>query len=187
MQKRQIKISKFLSLVLRHRPHKIGLTLDEAGWVPVADLLQACNGHGFALSLAELEAVVAQNDKSRFAFSADGSLIRANQGHSIDVNLGYTPLEPPDYLFHGTAERFLAAIQAQGLVKGQRHHVHLSTNEATARQVGQRHGRPVILKVHSRAMHRDGYLFYLAENGVWLTEAAPPEYLAVVAGETGAA
>jgi putative RNA 2'-phosphotransferase len=182
MQKRYLKISKFLSLVLRHRPHKIGLTLDEAGWVPVTELLQACNRHGFALSLAELQAMVAGNDKARFSFSPDGLLIRANQGHSVPVNLGYEPMEPPPYLFHGTAVRFLTSIQEQGLLKGRRHHVHLSPDVATARQVGQRHGRVVILNVHSGAMHRDGYAFYLSENGVWLVDAVPPQYLAVMAG-----
>ncbi|HRQ42590.1 MAG TPA: RNA 2'-phosphotransferase [Chloroflexota bacterium] len=181
MQKRQVQISKFLSLVLRHRPEKIGLRLDEAGWTPVADLLQACNRHGFALSLAELQAVVANNDKARFSFNEDGSLIRANQGHSIAVNLGYEPVAPPEYLFHGTAVRFLAAIQIQGLLKAQRHHVHLSPDVTTARQVGQRHGREIILKVHSGAMHRDGHTFYRSANGVWLVEAVPPCYLEVIA------
>jgi putative RNA 2'-phosphotransferase len=182
MPKRDVQISKFLSLVLRHRPEKIGLTLDEAGWTPVAGLIEACNRHGFPLSLTELQAVVAHNDKARFSFSADGTLIRANQGHSVPVNLGYEPVEPPEYLFHGTAVRFLPAIQAQGLVKGRRHQVHLSPDVATARQVGGRHGRVVVLKVHSGAMHRDGYAFCLSENGVWLVDAAPPQYLEVVPG-----
>jgi putative RNA 2'-phosphotransferase len=186
MNKRHVRISKFLSLVLRHRPQKIGLSLDGAGWVPVADLLEACRRHGFILCLDELQAVVTQNDKARFSFSVDGGLIRANQGHSIPVQLGYEPAEPPEYLFHGTAARFLAAIREQGLVKRQRHHVHLSSDEATARQVGRRHGRPVILRVHSGAMHQDGHLFYLSENGVWLVEAVPQRYLEVV-GETGPA
>jgi putative RNA 2'-phosphotransferase len=182
MQKRDVRISKFLSLVLRHRPEKIGLTLDEAGWTPVADLIEACNRHGYPLSLTELQAVVANNDKARFSFSADGTLIRANQGHSVPVNLGYEPVEPPEYLFHGTAIRFLPAIQAQGLVKGRRHHVHLSPDVATARQVGGRHGRVVVLKVHSGAMHQDGHAFYLSENGVWLVDAVPLQYLEVVPG-----
>jgi len=180
MQKRRVQVSKFLSLVLRHRPDKIGLTLDEAGWVPTAELLQACNRQGFTLSLAELQAVVANNDKARFSLSSDGALIRANQGHSIPVNLGYEPAEPPEYLFHGTAVRFLPAIQEQGLVKGHRHHVHLSPDVAVARQVGQRRGREVVLRVRSGAMHRDGHVFYLSENGVWLVDAVPSQYLAVV-------
>ncbi len=155
----------------------VGLVLDEAGWVPVADLLQACNQHGMALTLADLQAIVASNDKGRFSFSDDGTLIRANQGHSVPVRLGYAPLAPPDYLFHGTAVRFLPGIQAEGILKGRRHHVHLSADVDTARRVGERHGRPAILKVYSGAMHRDGYIFYLSKNGVWLTETVPPSYL----------
>jgi putative RNA 2'-phosphotransferase len=184
MDRRHVHISKFLSRVLRHRPQQIGLTLDEAGWTPVADLLAACDRQGFPFSLAELQAVVADNDKARFAFSADGTLIRANQGHSIPVNLGYTPLAPPDSLFHGTAMRFLTSIQQQGLVKGRRHHVHLSPDVETARRVGQRHGEPVVLQVASGAMHRDGHVFYQSANGVWLVEAVPPHYLTVMAVAT---
>lgn len=152
MQKRLVRISKFLSLVLRHRPEKIGLVLDEEGWVSVDELLEACRQASLPLSRAELEEVVAQNDKVRFSFSVDGTHIRANQGHSIEVNLGYEPIEPPAYLFHGTAKRFLASIQEKGLIKGNRHHVHLSPDTETARRVGQQHGRPVILKVHSADM-----------------------------------
>lgn len=181
MQNRRVRISKFLSMVLRHQPKKVGLTLDEAGWTPVAELLEACNRHGFPLTLAELQDVVANNDKARFSFSPDGRLIRANQGHSISVNLGYKAVEPPEYLFHGTAVSFLPSIQAQGLIKGRRHHVHLSTDVDTARQVGKRHGRLVLLRVHSGAMHQDGIAFYLSTNGVWLVEAVPSHYLEVVA------
>jgi putative RNA 2'-phosphotransferase len=181
MQKRQIRISKFLSLVLRHKPEKIGLTLDEAGWTAVDDLLQASRDHGFPITLAELQTVVAENDKARFSFSPDMSRIRANQGHSTAVNLGYEPAAPPEYLFHGTAERFWPAIQGEGLSKRSRHHVHLSLDIETARQVGARHGRPLILRVDSGAMQRDGHLFYLSANGVWLTDAVPPQYLAIVA------
>jgi putative RNA 2'-phosphotransferase len=146
----------------------------------VADLLTACDRHGFPISWAELQAVVAENDKARFAFSPDGLLIRANQGHSIPVNLGYVPLEPPETLFHGTAVRFLASIQQQGLVKGGRHHVHLSPDRETARRVGQRHGQPVVLQVASGTMYRDGYVFYQSDNGVWLVDAVPPAYLTVM-------
>ena len=181
MDRRQVRISKFLSRVLRHRPQQIGLTLDEAGWIPVADLLVACDRHGYSFSLAELQVIIAGNDKARFAFSADGTLIRANQGHSIPVNLGYTSLAPPDTLFHGTAVRFLASIQHQGLVKGRRHHVHLSPDRETARRVGQRHGEPVVLQVASGAMDRDGHVFYQSANGVWLVEAVPPHYLTIMA------
>ena len=183
MYKRNTNISKLLSWVLRHQPEKIGLTLDEAGWVSVADLLRACNAHGLAQSSAELQVVVATNDKARFTFNADGAQIRANQGHSIPVTLGYEPLAPPEYLVHGTATRFLAAIQTQGLVRGHRHHVHLSADKVTAHRVGRRHGRPVILQVHSGAMHRDGFEFYRSANGVWLVEAVPAPYLEAVADD----
>jgi putative RNA 2'-phosphotransferase len=182
MNKRQIRISKFLSLILRHKPEKIGLTLDEAGWTAVDDLLAASRAHGFPISLAELQAVVAENDKARFAFSPDMRQIRANQGHSRPVNLGYEAAVPPEYLFHGTAERFWPSIQRDGLSKQSRQQVHLSLDIETARQVGARHGRPLILRVDSGAMQRDGHLFYLSANGVWLTDAVPPQYLTQAAG-----
>jgi putative RNA 2'-phosphotransferase len=177
MPNRTIKISKFLSLVLRHKPETIGLALDEAGWISVSELLQACQQHGFPISLKELQAVVANNDKKRFAFSPDETLIRASQGHSIKIDLGYQPLEPPEILYHGTVERFLVSIMEKGLVKGERHHVHLSPDMAMATKVGARRGKPVILTVESGQMYRDGYLFYQAANGVWLTEYVPASYL----------
>lgn len=175
-----IKISKFLSLVLRHRPEKIGLRLDPAGWVEVAELLRACQQHGVPLSRAELETVVAANDKQRFAFNEDKTRIRANQGHSVEVELGYQPAQPPELLYHGTVERFLASIMAQGLRKGQRRHVHLSADKTTAAKVGARRGKPVILTIRSGQMHREGYAFYLSANGVWLTDHVPPAYLKIV-------
>lgn len=177
MERNAAKISKFLSLVLRHRPEQIGIQLNAAGWVAVDELLAACRTHGHAITLAELQFIVANNDKQRFSFSADGSLIRANQGHSIEVELGYEPATPPATLYHGTAERFLDSIKAQGLLKGRRHHVHLSADEATALKVGQRHGKPVVLQVQAEVMHREGFQFYLSENGVWLTEHVPVHYL----------
>ena len=153
MERKTVKISKFLSLVLRHQPEKIGLQLEAAGWVAVDELLAACRAHGRAITLAELQFVVANNDKQRFSFSADGSLIRANQGHSIEVELGYAPATPPATLYHGTAECFMGSIKAKGLLKGRRHHVHLSADEATAIKVGQRHGKPVVLQVQAGVMH----------------------------------
>jgi putative RNA 2'-phosphotransferase len=180
MQNRMVKISKFLSLVLRHQPEKIGLKLDPAGWVSVEGLLKACQSHGFLLTKNELEAVVAGNDKQRFSFSDDKLQIRANQGHSLDVDLGYQPIAPPEELYHGTVERFLMPILDSGLSKGKRHHVHLSAECETARKVGARRGVPVILRVMSGRMHRDGYLFFRSENGVWLTDKVPPEYLEVI-------
>jgi putative RNA 2'-phosphotransferase len=164
-------------LVLRHQPETVGLKLNDAGWVSVADLLAAADRQDLKFSRAELQQVVANNDKQRFSFSADGQLIRANQGHSVAVELGYEPAVPPETLFHGTAERFLASIQAQGLIKGQRHHVHLSADREIARSVGQRYGKPVVLQVHAAQMQHDGFVFYLSTNGVWLTEHVPVPYL----------
>lgn len=172
-----VRTSKFLSLVLRHRPELIGIELDPAGWVSVSELLRACREHGRAITADELREVVAGNDKRRFAFSEDGERIRASQGHSVAVELGYTPADPPEFLYHGTIAKFLPSIREGGLKKGERHHVHLSPDEETARRVGQRRGRPVVLKVESGRMQRDGHAFYLSANGVWLTEHVPPAYL----------
>lgn len=172
-----VGLSKFVSKVLRHAPESVGLRLDEAGWVDVDDLLAAAAGAGVPLDRAALERVVAENDKKRFALSPDGLRIRASQGHSVAVELGLQPVTPPDVLFHGTADRNLDSIRAQGLVPGRRTHVHLSADEATAVSVGRRHGRPVVLRVQSGEMHRAGHPFFRSENGVWLTAAVPPEHL----------
>ena len=177
MKDRLTITSKFLSLVLRHKPEEIGINLDPAGWVVVSDLLDACKRHGFQITFEELETVVATSDKKRFAFNEDKAMIRANQGHSVEVELGYQPQEPPDILYHGTAERFLSSIREKGLVKGSRHHVHMSKDVETAKKVGQRHGKPVVLKIKSKLMHQSGAIFYLSDNGVWLTEQVLPEYL----------
>jgi putative RNA 2'-phosphotransferase len=174
---RLVKTSKFLSLVLRHQPEKIGLKLDEAGWTPVDELLSRCRDHGVIITRDELREVVANNDKKRFSFNDDGLLIRANQGHSVEVDLGYEPALPPGILYHGTAERFLASIREQGLIKGRRHHVHLSADLETAEKVGRRHGKPVVIRVAAGRMHQDGIVFYLSANGVWLTEHIPVPYL----------
>lgn len=183
MDRQLVKTSKFLSLVLRHEPDKLGLKLDPAGWVAVEDLLAACHTHGIALSRELLTAVVAQNDKQRFSFDENGTHIRANQGHSVEIELGYTPAVPPELLYHGTATRFLASIRQQGLLKGARYHVHLSADIETATRVGQRHGQPVILTVQAAAMAEDGLTFYLSTNGVWLTEYVPIAYLVLGAAE----
>lgn len=177
MNKQTIEISKFLSLVLRHNPQKIGIALDPEGWTPVDALLAAAGRHGRRISRAQLEEVVGTNDKQRFSFSPNGQLIRANQGHSVEVDLNLAPVEPPELLYHGTVEKFLDSIRERGLVRGNRHHVHLSADRETATRVGQRRGRPVVLVVHSGRMHRAGQKFYRSENGVWLTEAVPVEYL----------
>ena len=177
MDAQSVKISKFLSLVLRHQPETIGLALDAAGWISVEELLTACRKHGTVITPEQLQHVVASNDKQRFSFSEDGLLIRANQGHSVEVELGYEAAMPPAKLFHGTAERFLASIKEHGLLKGQRHHVHLSADIETATKVGQRHGKPVVLRVDAGKMQQDGFIFYLSTNGVWLTEHVPVPYL----------
>ncbi len=174
------KTSKFLSLVLRHDPSKIGITLDSSGWVDVETLLLACADHKHPMTRAELDEIVATNSKKRFAFSEDGSKIRASQGHSVEVDLGLEPSVPPSVLFHGTAEKNMPSIMDTGLDKQSRQHVHLSAEDTTARTVGSRHGRPIVLRVNAAQMHADGVLFYLSANGVWLVDAVPPRYLSVL-------
>ena len=176
-QQRLVKISKFLSLVLRHQPDKIGITLDKAGWVAVDELLRACQQHSFPITLEELKIVVATSDKKRFAFNEDGTQIRANQGHSVDVDLQLLPTVPPTTLYHGTATRFVDSIERHGLLKQSRQHVHLSAELETAITVGRRHGQPFIFEVDCQAMLNDGFVFYLAANGVWLTDHVPSKYL----------
>lgn len=170
-------ISKFISLVLRHQPEKIGLTLDSHGWANVDELIRKANQAGVRFDRATLDQVVAENDKQRFAFSPDGTKIRASQGHSIEVDLQLEPSAPPDVLYHGSAERFLASIRAQGLLPGSRQYVHLSKDIQTARSVGSRHGKAVIFRVKAGEMQRAGLKFFLSANGVWLTERVPVEYL----------
>lgn len=179
MDSRLVGISKFLSLVLRHKPETIGLTPDANGWVEVDELIEKARQHRRALTRPLLEEVVATNDKKRFAFSEDGTKIRANQGHSVTVDLQLKPQTPPEFLFHGTATRFVASIREQGLMPQSRQHVHLSVDEETAVKVGQRHGKPVILRVLSGAMHRNGSEFFVSENGVWLSAGIPPDFLEI--------
>lgn len=174
-----VRISKFFSLVLRHNPAKIGLELDPNGWAVIDDLIQCANSNGQRLSRALIDAVVAENDKQRFVLSADGTRIRANQGHSIDVDLDLPPAKPPKLLYHGTATRNVESIRREGLLPGRRQHVHLSVDEATAVKVGQRHGRPIVLLVHAEVMHSAGHVFYLSANGVWLTRHVPSEFLEI--------
>lgn len=173
------RISRFLSLVLRHKPETVGLILGEGGWVDVGTLLEACRAHGNPISPEELQYVVANNDKKRFAMSEDGLRIRASQGHSFPVDLGLSPAVPPDWLFHGTAARTLDAIRHAGLGPRSRQHVHLSANYETAVKVGRRHGKPVVLIVYAGKMHRQGHPFFLSDNGVWLTDSVASEYLLV--------
>lgn len=174
---RLVKISKYLSKHLRHQPERIGLQLAPGGWVAVDELLAACKQHRFPISRAQLDEVVAKNDKQRFAFDSTGTQIRANQGHSVEVDLQLEPSVPPDVLYHGTGHRAVESIKQMGLCKMSRHHVHLSTDIATATAVGARHGRPVVFTVDAAAMHKAGYVFYCSENGVWLVDRVPPEYL----------
>ena len=175
--KQATRLSKFLSLHLRHAPAAIGLTLQEGGWVGVADLLAACAAHRTPITLAELTEMVAGSDKQRFAFDANGTRIRAQQGHSVAVNLQLLPAVPPAVLYHGTAPAALPAIRREGLQKMQRHHVHLSPDAETARRVGARRGQPFILTVDAAAMYAAGVVFYESGNGVWLVDEVLPQYL----------
>ena len=171
------RLSKFMSLVLRHQPDLIGLDMDAQGWVKVDALLSGMRKKGHRIDRKLLEEVVANNDKKRFAFDETGELIRANQGHSIKIELGYQPSEPPEILYHGTAKKFLNSIYATGLQKRSRHHVHLSADTTTAFKVGNRHGYPVIFEVLAQEMHAAGMEFFVSDNGVWLTDSVPAEYL----------
>jgi putative RNA 2'-phosphotransferase len=174
-----VRVSKRLSYVLRHRPESVGLRLDEAGWVGVDDLLAALASGGLPLSHDELDVVVATNDKRRFAYDPSGRRIRASQGHSVPVDLGYAPSRPPGVLFHGTVDRALCAVLAEGLRPVDRHAVHLSADVATARAVGARRGRLVVLRVDAAGMAAEGAVFTRSANGVWLTDAVPARHLAV--------
>jgi putative RNA 2'-phosphotransferase len=177
-QKKKIETnSKFLSLILRHQPDLIGLTLDAEGWTPLDELVTLANANGYFLDREMIVDIVAGSDKQRFAMSNDGKLIRANQGHSVKISLGLPPSTPPDILYHGTATRFLASIRLSGLHTAKRQHVHLSSEPSVAKQVGARHGKPVVLLVDARVMTADGHHFYLSENGVWLTNAVPVKYI----------
>jgi putative RNA 2'-phosphotransferase len=177
-----VRLSKRLSYVLRHAPGTVGLTLDDAGWVAVTDLLAALNRSGTRVTRAELHEVVAGNDKQRFAFDDSGTRIRASQGHSVPVELGYAPQTPPPVLFHGTPVRNLPAIREQGLRPGSRHAVHLSPDEATARAVGERRGPAAVLRVDAAALAADGAELTRSANGVWLVPAVPPRYVTLVDG-----
>ena len=176
-EKRLVKVSRYLSKHLRHRPERLGLRLEPGGWVGVDELLEACARQRFPIGREELREVVERNDKRRFAFDPSGTRIRAQQGHSVPVDLGLEPLAPPPVLYHGTNEAALSAILQEGLSPMGRHHVHLSPDPETAEKVGARRGRPVVLEVDSGRMSREGHAFYRSGNGVWLVEAVPPRYL----------
>jgi len=176
-QRKVTTVGKFLCLVLRHKPEAIDLQLDSGGWANVDELLQKLEQSGRPLTKEELVSVVNIDNKQRFALTSNGALIRASQGHSIAIDLGYAPTEPPARLWHGTAKRFISSIFSTGLLKMNRHHVHLSADRNTAYTVGKRHGSPLVLRVDARAMHNDGYGFFLSANGVWLTNNVPVSYL----------
>ena len=179
MEKKLKQISKLMSLVLRHQPEAIGLTLDENGWAMVDELIIKINKRGIAADLKTIETVVETNDKKRFAFNEDSSKIRASQGHSIQVELNLATAVPPGTLYHGTTAKFVESILKEGLKSQQRQHVHLSRDVTTATAVGTRHGKPVILNIDANAMQQDGLVFYLSENNVWLANAVPPKYISV--------
>ena len=174
-----VKTSKFLSRVLRHTPEAIGLALDRNGWADIAELIEKAGERGVTLTNELIAKVVATSDKQRFAMDASGRRIRANQGHSIDIDLGLEPGVPPEILFHGTAETSLTVIRVEGLKPGRRQHVHLSSCAETAFRVGSRHGRPVVLRVSAGQMHAQGHEFFLSTNGVWLTESVPIQFIAL--------
>jgi len=176
-EKETNRISKFLSLVLRHQPELIGITLNEQGWVNVDELLQQAHKYGKIITLNMLNHVVETNAKKRFAFSDDKQKIRASQGHSVEVALGYEPQVPPQVLYHGTGSQSVDSILKTGLEKRSRQHVHLSADIDTAIKVGSRHGKPVVLDVLAGEMHDKSYAFYLSANGVWLTDEVPAEYI----------
>ncbi|MEZ2418780.1 RNA 2'-phosphotransferase [Luteibacter sp. RCC_6_2] len=173
-----VRTSKYLSFILRHAPETIGLKLDNDGWAEVEELIQCAAEAGMRLDAGIIGEVVRTSDKKRFTLSHDGLRIRAAQGHSAaSVNIRYAEAVPPDVLYHGTATRHIESIRIHGLVSGARHYVHLSSDEATASRVGARHGKPIVLTVHTGSMYRAGFTFFQAENGVWLTSRVPAEYL----------
>jgi putative RNA 2'-phosphotransferase len=177
MRKDLVSVSKFLSLILRHKPETIGVSLDQNGWVPIQELLKAASVYNQAIKRELLDEVVFTNDKMRFSYSPDGLKIRANQGHSVEVNLALKPIEPPAVLYHGTVNKFLNSIWTSGLQKMERNHVHLSATIETAKAVGCRRGKPVVLSIEAQKMHQDGNEFFLSANGVWLTESVDIKYI----------
>jgi putative RNA 2'-phosphotransferase len=176
-EKENIRISKFLSLVLRHKPETIGIELDDNGWTDVQILIDKVNKTDLSLNVETLKHVVKTNAKKRFAFNETFDKIRANQGHSVEVELGYSSQIPPTILYHGTGQKSVDSILKTGLEKRNRHHVHLSADIETAIKVGQRHGKPIVLEVLAGQMHNDKHVFYLSDNGVWLTDSVPSLYL----------
>jgi len=174
----QKETSKFISLILRHKPETIGISLDEHGWANVDELIAGVS-KTHPINMDILEQIVAEDEKQRYSFNEDKTLIRANQGHSIPVDVELEEKEPPEILFHGTGEKYVDSINKSGLIPKSRLYVHLSSNEETAYKVGTRHGKPVIYKVRSKEMYQDGYKFFCSVNGVWLTKAVPVRYIEI--------
>ncbi|MEJ5146959.1 RNA 2'-phosphotransferase [Sphingobacterium sp. MYb388] len=170
-------ISKFLSLVLRHQPKTIGIQLDQNGWTDIKELIEKANENGISFDRDTLNYIVATNPKKRFAFNETLDKIRASQGHSIEIELGYESQKPPEILYHGTSEKSVQSIIDKGLEKRSRQHVHLSSDIETAIKVGRRHGKPVVLKVLAEKMYTDNFQFFISANGVWLTDHVPARYL----------
>lgn len=178
--KQIIDISKFLSLVLRHQPETIGIQLDQNGWTNIDELIEKANKYGIQFDRETLICLVETNSKKRFAFNDTLDKIRASQGHSVNIELGYSIQKPPEILFHGTGEKSVQSILITGLEKRSRQHVHLSNDIETAVKVGQRHGKPVVFKVFAEQMHIDKFEFFLSDNGVWLTDNVPIKYLKII-------
>lgn len=170
-------LSKFIALILRHKPDTVGITLDEHGWASVSELLSGINASGNEIDMQTLEEIVAEDEKQRYSFNSDKTKIRANQGHSVNVDVELKKAVPPETLFHGTGEKFVSSIKSEGLKPKSRLYVHLSKDRETAVKVGSRHGKPVVFEVNSGEMSRNGFEFFLSENGVWLTKIVPAEYL----------
>ncbi|WP_225084759.1 RNA 2'-phosphotransferase [Pectobacterium colocasium] len=178
MNKKSTDISKFLSYILRHQPESIGLSLDKEGWAVINDLILCAAEEGYTLDNNIIHSIVNNSNKKRFTISDDGLRIRADQGHSSQqVDIKYEEKKPPECLYHGTATRFVISIRTQGLNAKERQYVHLSANEETAIQVGSRHGKPMVLKVKALTMYEQGFKFYQADNGVWLTEQVPYQFI----------
>lgn len=175
-----IKIGKFICLILRHKPEIIGIELDKNGWANIDELINGVKKKYPDFNREKLEYIVNTDNKQRYSLSDDKSKIRARQGHSIDVDVELKELAPPEFLYHGTAERFLESIMKEGLVPKSRLYVHLSNDVETAEKVGKRHGKPAVLKIETGKMAKDGFKFYLSENGVWLTKAVPPKYFSLI-------
>lgn len=171
------KLSIFISLILRHKPKEIGITIDEHGWAMVEDLINGINNSGRRIDMKILEEIVRTDNKQRYSFNEDKTKIRANQGHSVPVNIEFMELEPPNVLYHGTATKAIEGIKQQGIKSMSRLYVHLSKDFETAKQVGERHGKCVVLVINAKRMYEDGIKFYLSENGVWLTEYVDPKYI----------